>query len=606
MKSTVRTSVIAIVLSLFISTTALSKDGLTARSLNSCRDFTSVEEIGETFQYMETDYPDIARRVTIGTSLEGRPLFGIRLSVDPDEESMEPEARIIGAMHGNECMGTEVSMLAAQWLTNGYGDDAFVTRLLENAEVVIIPLMNPDGYSAENASRYNANNVDLNRNLYFAWVGDGPRPFSEPETRALRDFSEDNAFTLGISYHTVANYVNSSWNYTSHHPPDEELFQTIGEGYAGDSSFEVVFGWDWYNIQGDVNDWSLGTAGTFDWTLELISDTENQWDVNGQGIKGFLSFLLQGVQGTVTDADTLEPLAARISVSPTGAPIFTDNDVGDYNRLLLPGTYDLTAYAEGYAPKTVEDVVVHEDAMSRLDFALSRYPNAETFAFKVQGMSLPHPIATAIYTGDNPYLNETMVWDALGPPDGKPYSLSAYPDADPSVDVNTLKGPVGSVGSITLDMGENTWVVDRDGAEIRVVSATNSDEPAAIAVSVNQDGPFVVAASSNGSFDVDIHDTGFSAIRYVRVVDLTDGEFNDPSSGYDLDAVVNLSVGNGQKTNEDGGVPLDTDTDTDSGSDQQDGGEIIGGIAGGCGCRMIGTADPAGAMGLINSFFVEL
>jgi hypothetical protein len=470
MKLIVRTSVSAI--SLFLSTAVFSKDGFTARSLGSCADFPSVDEIGQTFQEMETNYPTIARRLTIGASVEGRSLYGIRFSVDPDEESMEPEVRIIGAMHGNECMGAEVSMLAAEWLATGYGDDEFVTRLLENAEVVIVPLMNPDGYSAEDASRYNAAGVDLNRNLYFAWVGDGPKPFSEPETRALRDFSEDNAFNLGISYHTVSYYVNSSWNYTPHHPPDEPLFQAIGEGYAGTSSFLVVFGWDWYNIQGDVNDWSLGTAGTFDWTLELMSDTDSQWDVNGQGLKGFLSFVFQGVQGLVTDADTGEPLAARISVSPAGAPIFTDQDVGDYNRLLLPGTYDITAYAEGYSPMTVEGVAVAEDEMSRLDFALSRDPNAPTYAFKVAGMSLPHSIPTPEYGADNPYLNETMVWEALGAPDGKTYSLSAYPDADSKVDVNKLVSSAGSVGSITLDLGENTWAVDRDGADFRVVSAT--------------------------------------------------------------------------------------------------------------------------------------
>jgi hypothetical protein len=98
---------------------------------------------------------------------------------------------------------------------------------------------------------------------------------------------------------------------------------------------------------------------------------------------------------------------------------------------------------------------------------------------------------------------------------------------------------------------------------------------------------------------VDISGTGFQAIRYVRVVDLTDGDFNDPSSGYDLDAVVNLSVGDGYKTNEDAGVPLDTDS-------EQDAGDIIGGGAGGCGCAAAGAEEPSGAMRLLSSLFIEL
>jgi carboxypeptidase D len=575
---------------------SFSKDAFVARGLSSCADFPSVDQIGATFLEMEQQQPEIARRLQIGTSVEGRPLYAIRLSVNPDEESMEPEIRIIGGIHGNECMGAEVSMLAAEWLVSGFADDPFVTRLLENAETVIIPLINPDGYSAEFATRANANNVDLNRNLHFAWVGDGPGPFSEPETRALRDFSQDNAFNLGISYHTISYYVNSSWNYTSHHPPDEALFQAVGEGYAGTSAFQVVFGWDWYNIQGDVNDWSLGTAGTFDWTLELMSDTDSQWLINEDGLAGFLSFVFQGIQGLVTDAKTGEPLFARIAVSPAGAPVFNDADVGDYNRLLLPGTYDVTAIAAGYEQKTITGIVVKEDEMSRVDFALKRDSTASATAFKVNGMSLPRAIPTSQYGPGNPYLNSTMVWEALGAPDGRPYSLSADPDIgdNPPIDLS------GAVGALTLDMGDDTWVTDQPGADLRVVSATESDDPAAVLVASSQDGPFVLAAQSSGTFDVDIHDTGFAAIRFVRVVDLGDGPFNDPFSGYDLDAVVNLSVGDAPLADagadSDDGGPADDDSDGDAG-------EIIGATTGGCGCSAAGTVASPNGMQLIRLLF---
>lgn len=567
-----RISALVLLWVLFLSSGAHTKDALSPRSLTSCADFPSVDEIGEMFLAMEQQFPEIARRLNIGNSAEGRTLYGILLSESPDDETMEPEVRIIGGIHGNECMGVEVSLLAAQWLTDGYGDDPFVTRFLGNAETVIIPLVNPDGYSSEIASRLNTHNVDLNRNLYFAWVGDGPFPFSEPETRALRDFSLDNAFTLGISYHTISHYVNASWNYTPFHPPDEALFQVIGEGYAASSAFQAVFGWDWYNIQGDVNDWSLGTNGTFDWTLELMSDTDSQWLINEEGLQGFLSFVFQGAQGTVTDADSGAPLFARISITPAGAPIFSDEDVGDYHRLLLPGTYEISATAAGYAAQTIPDVIVSADQMTQVDFSLSRDHDAVTYAFKVDGMSLPRAIPTAEYDWVlNPYLNGTMVWEALGAPDGRPYSLSADPEVgnakNPPID---LSAPIGS---ITLDMGDETWVTDQPGADLRVVSSTKSDELAAILVAEHRDGPFVLAAQSSGTIDVDIHDTGFAAVRFVRVVSLDDGVFNDPSSGYDLDAIINLSVGNADLS--DGG---------------EDAGEIFGVATGGCGCRVGGSA----------------
>jgi hypothetical protein len=211
--------------------------------------------------------------------------------------------------------------------------------------------------------------------------------------------------------------------------------------------------------------------------------------------------------------------------------------------------------------------------MSRVDVALERRPDAPRFAFKVEGMSLPQPILKRDYGPDDPYLNETMVWDALGPPDGVPYCLSADPDrfGKPVTDLTV------PVGSITLDMGEETWVADGEGPDLRIVSAGMSESSVAVLGAADRDGPFAALAEGEGTFEVDLYDAEIRGIRYLRLVDLSSGPFNAPCSGYDLDAVENLSP---DAAVPDGG-PGDAGEVKDAG---------YGDSEADCGCRVVGAS----------------
>jgi hypothetical protein len=546
------------------------------KSLSSCADFTSHAEIGALLEGYAETYPEIARFFEIGTSVDGRELWALRLSADPDDEAVEPEIRIIGTIHGNECICADTVLEIIEWLVTGYGDEQLPSDLIDGADLVFVPLVNPDGYTSEPASRYNANGVDLNRNLGFAWHEGGPYPFSEPETIALRDFSQAASFDLGLTYHTEAPYVNGPWNYTPHHPLDEDLCQAIGDSYAGTSSYNVVFGWDWYGIHGDVNDWSLGTQGTFDWTIEMMSDTNMQWNIHGPGVAAFLEWIFVGVEGTVTDADTGDPLLARILIDPVGEPVFTDPGLGDYHRILLPGTYDVTAVANGYLPATVTDVVVPDGDTAIVDFELEG--GDDYAAIQVNRMILPEGIPNAIYEYID-YENQTRPADALGVEDDVFYSVSPG-------------------GSITLDMGPTTPVTDLEGPDLLVLSGTGSDDPATVLVAEGQDGPFTELASGTGDIEIDLADAGVGDVRFVRLQDDGDGPFNHAEAGYDLDAVINLSpppaadtdVDSDSDSDSDTDVDSDSDTDTDSDSDSDgmgDSGPQIAPGSSGCGCTVM-------------------
>ncbi|MCK9459205.1 MAG: M14 family carboxypeptidase N/E [Proteobacteria bacterium] len=559
------------------------------RSSWSCSSFATNDEIGDALAGHEGTYPEIADAFDVGTSVDGRTIHGLKISAEVGVESEEPEIRIIGAIHGNECLAAEMVLAIAEWLLDGYGDDPTASDLVDGSEIVLVPLVNPDGYSdTPFATRTNSNGVDLNRNFGFGWVqgeGGDEEPFSEPESLAIRDLSQASSFTIGLTYHTISPYVNGPWNYRPEHPLDEELVDAMGDAYAGTSSYDVVFGWDWYPITGDVNDWSLGTSGTFDWTIELNSDTDLQWDIHGPGVAAFLPFALTGASGLVTDADSGEPLPARILVDPEGEPVFTDPVLGDYHRVLLPGTYDITAEANGYAPATATGVVVSDGSVALVDFALE--PDTATYyAFAVNHMEMPRVIDEG-YSASS-YLNDTIASAALGAPDDVFYSLSPG-------------------GAITLDMGPSAPITDVAGDDVVVLSGTGSGDTIEVYASADQDGPFEALADGSGDVAADLAIADLASARYLRIVDTTSGPFNDEEAGYDLDAVVNVSLSGGDvdtdadtDTDTDTDSDSDTDSDTDTGADSDtdsdadadsdaDGGAVTM-SPGGCGCAAI---DPS-------------
>jgi len=532
------------------------------RQLTSCSAFTSLEEIEALFTSYERDHIGLAQTFVVGTSVQNRDIFGLRLSAAPDTETPEPEIRILGGIHGDECMSVELVLEIADYLIQSYGEEQFATELLDGTELLLIPSLNPDGYAALKAYRFNANGVDLNRNFHFAWVDGGPKPFSEPESRAFRDLSQDNNFVMSLSYHTVATYVNATWNYTPHHPPDEALFAAMGTAYAGVSGYDVTFGWDWYGIYGDVDDWSLGTSGTFGWTIELRDDEEMEFSVHLAGLQDFLAYAFVGVRGKVTDSVTGEPLLARMEIEPAGAPVYTDADVGDYHRILLPGHYSITAHSPGYLSQTMEDVMVGNEGHLELNFSLTPKPSESVdFAFTFNGMTLPQEIDDSFSRAN--YLNETVVWNALGEPDGVVYSLSPG-------------------GTVTLDMGLDGSVQDSVGTDLVIVSGSISDDPVSVQVAAEQDGPFVTVGQGDGHIEVDISESGLQSIRFVRIVDDGGGSFADRYAGYDLDGIVDVTRGS---------YTPPIDPEPDEGDD------------GDCGCHVLSHRDESDLIRILRSLF---
>ena len=86
---------------------------------------------------------DIATGVILGQSHEGRDIRGVVINVDGSEK---PGVLFNGCQHAREWISPPSTWYIAETLAAGYGVDPQITSLLDRVEVIVIPIVNPDGY----------------------------------------------------------------------------------------------------------------------------------------------------------------------------------------------------------------------------------------------------------------------------------------------------------------------------------------------------------------------------------------------------------------------------------------------------------------------------
>ncbi len=143
--------------------------------------------------------PAFGRRIVIGHSARGRPIVAW---VD-GPSSARRRVLLIGVIHGNEQAGLAITSAER------------VRRPADGVQVWIVPELNPDGVAAD--TRQNADRVDLNRNFPYRWeyssdptFYSGPRPASEPETRAMMRLVLRIRPAITITYHQHMDLVDES------------------------------------------------------------------------------------------------------------------------------------------------------------------------------------------------------------------------------------------------------------------------------------------------------------------------------------------------------------------------------------------------------------
>ncbi len=479
--------------------------------------YTTYAEMVAELEQIAADYPDITRLHNIGKTVQNRDIYVMEITDNPDvDEPDEAEVRMIGNIHGDEFMSMELMRKLIELLTGSYGSDPDITNLVNNREIWIQPSVNPDGHEA--GTRYNAHNVDMNRNHGYMWNYGGSGPFSEPEVQHLRSYSLTRNFSMSLTFHGETTYFNYCWNFTGEDAFDKTYFDVLGQNYASWNGYTVTEGWDWYQTNGDTNDWSYGCRGDFDVTIETPGQSgpaiTQDWDDNKDAMLYIIEHSAYGISGVVTDAATRAPLEALITVAQHPIMVYTDPVAGDYHRPLQSGTYDITVWANGYAPITISGIHVNANQTTVQDVELS--PNHEHYA-----MHVCWNIIDDYYESNATSWHEGWPHLALGPPDNVPGSL-------------------GKNCTLVLDMGAGFEVQDIPGTDFIVYEADVGDGDEGFDIYGSSGGflgPWVPIGTGTGTTEFDLSSTGLDSVRYFKIVDDGDGSYGGSYPGFDLDAV---------------------------------------------------------------------
>jgi len=290
-------------------------------------------------------------------------------------------------MHGTEVVGFYMMLHLADYILNNATTDSAVMRILDNVDLYICPLENPDGtyhltnnmiWQGEGYSTYhNYNDVQLNRN-YPHLPGFGTTANIQPETQAIMDWVTPIHFVMSVNYHCGAELLNYPWDSwtTSHRPhADADWFRYICQNYAtlchaqdttfmyGSAGRVVIDGGDWSVVHGSRQDYMTYYQHCREVTIEtslthVVRDPEKLQSFWTNSKDALLSYVMEsdyGFGGVVTDAITHEPVEAMIKVvnhDTFHSEVYSHLPLGAYHRPIMAGTYTVEVSAPCYQTAT--------------------------------------------------------------------------------------------------------------------------------------------------------------------------------------------------------------------------------------------------------------
>ncbi|MBX3378709.1 MAG: hypothetical protein KF805_01325 [Phycisphaeraceae bacterium] len=331
-------------------------------------------------------YPGWVTRISLGNSIQGRPIFGFRATSPVPPIGGSPRKPVVffnSLQHAREWIGVMSNLYVATQLLSTYSTNAAAREMLDTYEFVFVPISNPDGYNltwtGQRLWRKNARvisgtvrGVDLNRNWSVGWglssgssgsstseTYRGSAPFSEPETQVLRDYAISvPKLVASIDFHSYSQLVLRPWTYQYTLPPGKVAFDRIGSAMvnaiASSTGTQYTYGGPdiLYLASGTAPDWFFGTTGSVALTIEL-RDT------------GQYGFVLPASYIVPTGQDAWAAATTMIT-SLCRADLNRDNFVDDSDFVLFAAAYDafLTNAADftGDAITDDYDFVIFADA----------------------------------------------------------------------------------------------------------------------------------------------------------------------------------------------------------------------------------------------------
>jgi hypothetical protein len=392
------------------------REGISALALRAGLD--SIEDSGldpryfdvtravEKIDQMVAKYPAIASKVNLSElpgaakTHEGRDMFALKLG-NKKATGSRPCVFIVAQHHARELNAVVMAVSAMDRIAQAYGNDPAITKLLDERDVYIVPIVNPDGvntvWTEERYWRKNraknadgSRGVDINRNYPFlhglcgsssqgsSEVFHGSAPGSEPEVRTMMAVQKNLRPELLIDFHNHGNEVLNLY------PPCAKVdtqMKAFSDHYV--ERLKTPMGFDSREASGSGEGpqwhWSQGTLSflievgsafqpPFEETLE---DAKKVW----KGLEQALTTWAPAARGKVSSADG-QPLEATFTVKQ---PLFKHGEHassrasdGRFSLWLPKGTWDVEVAAPGHEPKVVQVKVEAYDQPVAIELKLDR------------------------------------------------------------------------------------------------------------------------------------------------------------------------------------------------------------------------------------------
>jgi carboxypeptidase T len=271
--------------------------------------YRTLAEINAELRQLATTYRDRVKLFRLPEkSLLGKTIWGVEISHDVREDSGKPVFLNTGVHHAREWPTAEFVLEFAWEALQRDGEDPRITALLEQGKMIVVPVVNPDGYDVSRSliqeqkrknCRVNAGEVpteaectdpenfsfgvDPNRNYGAFWGGPGSSanraasnhrgegPWSEPEIRNMRALSAANQVTVAINNHTPdERLLRAPSSSNEPVPADVEVYDALAQLLGDDLDFPAG-PWTeiYYEASGTAEQTAYYGAGTLAFTPEL-------------------------------------------------------------------------------------------------------------------------------------------------------------------------------------------------------------------------------------------------------------------------------------------------------------------------------------------------
>lgn len=276
-------------------------------------DYRNPADVAADIQQIAQARPDIVRVESLPhKTVLGKDVPAVEISHHVAASDGKPVFLLMGGIHSNEWPGVDVATEFAMDLAEHDGRDRRITALLDRVRVIVVPVVNPDGYDVSRGGEiaakrkncevtpatraqcaaakdpdtgYDTGGVDLNRNfaVNFGGVGSGANPddgdyhgpaaFSEPESQNIRDLVTGHQVTEEIGLHTYGDMnLHPPGQNATPLTPDESVYAQIGGAMADANGYPNKLSRDLYETSGTAEEWAYYTTGGLGFETELAGD----------------------------------------------------------------------------------------------------------------------------------------------------------------------------------------------------------------------------------------------------------------------------------------------------------------------------------------------